>query len=374
MNKAIYLCAAAALAMASCSNDELVEVAKNDAINFRTVVGLNTKATEVKTTDLDNQGVYVTTFDASGKLLFGETHYTKQGTEWTAGQYWGNNATLNFYLTLPKLSEWVTNASLTNDSKKLTGVTVNDKIAEQVDLVAVAKTGVTKTNAAIAAQLEHVLSQIEIQAKNNNANYKYKVKGVRINNVSNQGDIDLSSNTWSNVSTATGDIKTYSVEYDDAQVIELNSTTGNAETLTVKRDSKATTDNAMLIPQSANAWDGTSKSDDTTTPVTGSYISVLVNITTKDDVAVYPKDGGYGWVAVPVAFTWEKGNKYIYTLDFSKGAGKVDPVNPGTDVKPGQPDKDPDKGQPVLGDEIKFTVTVNSWNNNPTDFNGNTQM
>ena len=39
MNKAIYLCAAAALAMASCSNDELVEVAKNDAINFRTVVG-----------------------------------------------------------------------------------------------------------------------------------------------------------------------------------------------------------------------------------------------------------------------------------------------------------------------------------------------
>lgn len=371
MNKAIYLCAAAALAMASCSNDELVEVAKNDAINFRTVVGLNTKATEVKTADLDASGVYVTTFDAAGNLLFGETHYTKQGTEWTAGQYWGNNATLDFYLTLPALNDWVTGASLTKDSKKLTGVTVKDKIKDQVDLVAVAKKNVTKTSSAIDAQLEHVLSQIEIRAKNTNVNYNYKVKGVRINNVSNKGDIDLSSNTWSNVSTATGDIKAYSVEYDAAQVIELNSTTGNAETLTVKSDNKATTDNAMLIPQTTNEWNGSDTDD---AKVAGSYISVLVNITSKDNVAVYPKDGGYGWVAVPVKFEWSKGNKYIYTLDFSKGAGKVDPVNPGTDVKPGQPGKDPDKGQPVLGDEIKFTVTVKGWAESPAGFDGNTQM
>ena len=44
MNKKIYLCAVAALALASCSNDETVEIAKGDAINFRTSVGLNTRA------------------------------------------------------------------------------------------------------------------------------------------------------------------------------------------------------------------------------------------------------------------------------------------------------------------------------------------
>lgn len=360
MNKAIYLCAAAALAMASCSNDELVEVAKNDAINFRTVVGLNTKATEVKTADLDTKGVYVTTFDAAGNLLFGETHYTKQGTEWTAGQYWGNNASLDFYLTLPKLSDWVTGASLTKDSKKLTGVTVKDKIAEQVDLVAVAKTNVSKptSGGAIVAELEHVLSQIEIKAKNTNDNYVYKVKGVRINNVSNKADIDLSSNMWSNVSAEADNIKSYKVEYADTKEITL----GTAEsTLTVKEADGSTVDNAMLIPYTTTAWNGTDTSADGTTPVSGSYISVLVNITSKDNVAVYPKDGGYGWVAVPVKFEWSKGNKYIYTLDFSKGAGKVDPVNPGPDVKPGQPGKDPDKAEPVLGDEIKFTVTVKEW-------------
>lgn len=360
MNKAIYLCAAAALAMASCSNDELVEVAKNDAINFRTVVGLNTKATEVKTADLTTTGVYVTTFDAAGNLLFGETHYTHNGTEWTAGQYWGNNASLDFYLTLPKLSDWVTGASLTKDSKKLTGVTVKDKIAEQVDLVAVAKTNVSKptSGGAIVAELEHVLSQIEIKAKNTNDNYVYKVKGVRINNVSNKADIDLSSNTWSNFSTEADNIKSYKVEYADTKEITL----GTAEsTLTVKEADGSTVDNAMLIPYTTTAWNGTDTSTDGTTPVIGTYISVLVNITAKKGgAAVYPKaEGKYGWVAVPVAFTWEKGNKYIYTLDFSKGAGKVDPVNPGPGVEPGG--ADPDKAQPVLGDEIKFTVTVKEW-------------
>lgn len=360
MNKAIYLCAAAALAMASCSNDELVEVAKNDAINFRTVVGLNTKATEVKTTDLGTKGVFVTTFDADGNLLFGETRYTKQadGT-FSAGQYWGNNASLDFYLTLPALNDWVANASLTKDSKKLTGVTVKDEIKDQVDLVAKKATGTKATNTTTTVELEHVLSQIEIKAKNTNDNYVYKVKGVRITNVSSKGDIDLSSNTWSNISSTAGDIKSYTVTYADTK----ERTLGAAEsTLTVQEADGTTVDNAMLIPQGpTTAWNGTDKSADGTTPVAGTYISVLVNITAKKGgAAVYPKaEGKYGWVAVPVAFTWEKGNKYIYTLDFTKGAGKVDPVNPGPDVQPGV--TDPDKTEPVLGDEIKFTVTVKEW-------------
>mgnify|MGYP004489997887 CR=1 FL=1 len=364
MNKKICMCAAAALALASCSNDELVEVAKNDAINFRTVVGLNTKATEIKTADLETKGVYVTTFDAAGNLLFGETHYTKQadGT-FSASQYWGNNASLDFYLTLPKLSEWVANASLTDTNKKLVGVTVKDKIADQVDLVAVAKTSVTKTADAINVELQHVLSQIEIKAKNGNDNYVYKVKGVRINNVSNKADIDLSSNSWSNVSAEVGNIKSYEVKYATSKEITLGTT---ESTLTVKEADGTTVDNAMLIPQGATtAWNGTATSADGTTPVAGTYISVLVNITAKNGgAAVYPKGSTtavetYGWVAVPVAFTWEKGNKYIYTLDFTNGAGKVDPVNPGPDVRPGT--TDPGKAEPVLGDEIKFTVTVKEW-------------
>lgn len=368
MNKAIYLCAAAALAMASCSNDELVEVAKNDAINFRTVVGLNTKATEVKTADLTTTGVYVTTFDAAGNLLFGETHYTHNGTDWTANQYWGKNASLDFYLTLPALNDWVTGASLSATNKTLTGVTVKDEIQDQVDLVAVAKKNVTKTSSAIDVQLEHVLSQIEIRAKNTNENYKYKIKGVRINNVVKKGNINLETLAWT-PSAEKADLKSYEVTYPGHEISVLSSDV-KPKTLTVKATDTSAEDNAMLIPTTTatTAWVKTDVSADGVTAVDGTYISVLVNITTKDNVAVYPKGSTttaetYGWVAIPVSFEWTRGNKYIYTLDFSKGAGFVDPVDPddkpADTVKPGT--DDPDKGKPVLGEEIKFKVTVVEW-------------
>ena len=50
---------------------------------------------------------------------------------------------------------------------------------------------------------------------------------------------------------------------------------------------------------------------------------------------------------------WEMGNKYIYTLDFSEGAGKPepDPENP----EPNEP------VDPILGGPIKFTVEVAKW-------------
>lgn len=71
---------------------------------------------------------------------------------------------------------------------------------------------------------------------------------------------------------------------------------------------------------------------------------------------VYPSVGEYDWVAVAVNTKWEPGQKYVYTLDFSNGAGKVDPEKP----MPGP--TDPFKpGEDVLGSAIKFTVTVTPW-------------
>lgn len=50
--------------------------------------------------------------------------------------------------------------------------------------------------------------------------------------------------------------------------------------------------------------------------------------------------------------------KYIYTLDFSEGAGKVDPEK----EQPEDPTVDPfDPGEDILGSPIKFTVEVSEW-------------
>ena len=56
----------------------------------------------------------------------------------------------------------------------------------------------------------------------------------------------------------------------------------------------------------------------------------------------------FGWAAVPVAVNWERGKKYIYTLDFSEGVGVQDP-------------EDPRPGAAIIGDGIKFSVSVVDW-------------
>lgn len=47
----------------------------------------------------------------------------------------------------------------------------------------------------------------------------------------------------------------------------------------------------------------------------------------------------------------------------SRGAGKVDPVDPGKDWT----DKDPKPGEDILGGEIFFTVDVKAWLDQTTD-------
>ena len=198
--------------------------------------------------------------------------------------------------------------------------------------------------------MDHALSQIQINAKNGNDLYKYQVKGIRIAKVNKKATFDVIDGTWNNAS----EVETYDVNYDtpitlqaDAQpLMEKNATNNNLY------------ENAMLIPQTTTAWDGTAIDN----AVIGSYISVYLQITTKDGGLVYPKKAdGFAWASVPVSFTWVRGNKYIYTLDFTNGAGKVDPVDPGKDWNKNEPQKDPDKGQDILGEPIKFTVTVNPW-------------
>lgn len=354
MNKKIYLCAVAALALASCSNDETVEVAKQRAISFRSVVGLNTRAVETTTENLE--AINVTAYKGTA-AYFGVADpikYEKNGNIFESVQkyYWPVD---DAELTFTALStNWTgTRAFASSSDIKMTDVTIEDDVKNQADMIYVSgATGKKSLNetSGLGLVMNHALSQIQINAKNGNALYTYKVKGIRIAKVNKKATFDVINGTWSN----TSEVKTYDVTYDtpitlqaDAQpLMEKNATDNNLY------------ENAMLIPQTTTAWDGTTIDD----AVTGSYISVYLQIKTNDGGKVYPKkDDGFAWASVPVSFSWEKGKKYIYTLDFTNGAGKVDPVDPGKDWNKNEPQKDPDKGQDILGAPIKFTVTVNAW-------------
>ncbi|MDE7421662.1 MAG: fimbrillin family protein [Muribaculaceae bacterium] len=56
----------------------------------------------------------------------------------------------------------------------------------------------------------------------------------------------------------------------------------------------------------------------------------------------------FGWAAVPVSVNWQRGKKYVYTLDFSEGVGIQDP-------------EDPKPGAAIIGGGIKFSVSVTDW-------------
>ena len=342
MNKAIYLCAAAALALASCSNDETVEMAKGDGISFRTVAGLNTRGAETVTGDLKTNGVYVTSFKENGDIMYPETKYTESAGVWSAGQFWEQENKLNFYLTYPELDKWQTDFNLTN-GKQITGFKVADEIKDQVDYVA-AYVESAKTNAAIQADLQHVLSQIEIQAKSGNTSYSYEISGVRIGKISSTGNYTFPTLTEKFGSFADlSDSKNY--EYTIANPVTLSTADGKASTLKVDDFG-----NAMLIPQDLTAWDG---ANDGTNAAGNQYISIKVKITKVGETNPYYN----GWASVGVNGTWEAGKKYIYTLDLTNGAGKVDPDGAGPDQteKPDQP------GEDIMGDQIKFTVDVVEW-------------
>ena len=70
MKKNLWIFAAAAVALAACSNDDTIAQYQEDAINFNTVVEGVTRATGITTANIES--FYVTANKAEGGLYFGE--------------------------------------------------------------------------------------------------------------------------------------------------------------------------------------------------------------------------------------------------------------------------------------------------------------
>lgn len=370
MNKAIYFVAAASLALASCSNDETLDMGNQKGISFRTVAGLNSRVAEVTQSNL--KGMSVTAFEnGADAAYFTDVNYTREGqtnTFVSNPEYnWLRGKTLNFIAFATSADAWnvaktVTFDKATNTYKTvLTDYTPDADISKHQDLMIGTASG-TENNDTYGLDLilNHILSQIEVRAKNTNAAYVYSVKGVRIVAVKGTGTYTSTEMTsWA----PKDDSKVkYEVVYDDAKEL-------TAEGMSVM---KTEGDNAMIIPQGVTGWSAGSigsTANDFDSYTGGTYISLLLNVkSASTGKYIYPAGSTetaktYGWAAVSTNnTTWKLGKKYIYTLDLSNGCGSVDPVDPGTGVAPGT--KDPEKGDKIFGDPIKFDVFVGGWGGN----------
>lgn len=367
MNKAIYFVAAASLALASCSNDETLDMGNQKGISFRTVAGLNSRVAEVTQSNL--KGISVTAFESGADAAyFTDVNYTREGqtnTFVSNPEYnWLKGKTLNFLALATSADAWDADKTVIFDKDAntyktvLTDYTPDADISKHQDLMIGTASGTENNDAnGLDLTLNHILSQIEVRAMNTNTAYVYSIKGVRIVAVKGTGTYTSTERTpWAPKDDSR--VK-YEVVYNDAKEL----TTRSVSVM------KAEGDNAMLIPQGVTGWIAGSigsTANDFDSYTGGTYISLLLNVKSATGMYIYPAGSTeeaktYGWAAVSTNnTTWESGKKYIYTLDLSNGCGSVDPVDPGTGVTP-DGTKDPEKGDKIFGDPIKFDVSVAGW-------------
>lgn len=341
MKKQIMFMAMTAMLIASCSSDDVVSTNTGRAIDFRTSVG--TRGTETTTTNIDK--FWVTAIDEAGANYFSKQEFTKDDGVFTSSPlYYWPAGTLNFFAYSPSETDLGATVTINKNTKTLADFSPAAKIADQKDFVTATGTRADNEPKGVKLTFAHQLSQIEIKAKNTNTGYIYKVVGVRIGKPVSKGTFTMgtTSSSWALTTT----VKTnYSVEYTTPP------RTLAAEAATMMGTAN---DNAMLLPQQLVAW---TSATDPTNNANGAYIALKIQITTKDGARVYPAKGDYDWAAVAIGTNWEAGKKYVYTLDFSNGAGKVDPEK----KKPVDPTDPFNPGEDILGKPIKFTVTVTPW-------------
>ncbi|MBR5498826.1 MAG: fimbrillin family protein [Bacteroidales bacterium] len=339
MKKTFLLMGIAALAFASCAKDTVSEINNGRAIDFR--VATETRATETTVTNLTSFNVTAISaaetdegdIEETANNYFEDVLFSVHGTAGEEGAYfvsspayyWPEVDGLNFYAYAPtSLKALVT---INNTSKSATNFTPAVKLCDQVDFVVATAYGDNGDQEyGVALDFKHMLSQIEIKAKNGDDRYVYTVAGVKIDGVYPTGTVvftDPSAPIW----TPSGNVYTYYVNYD-AKVDESGKATvefpvldETAQTLTLNETDLTVTENAMLIPQNLANLNAKAK------------LGVYVNVTSKTGVKVFPKTGDYGWKEVEIDTEWEHGYKYVYTLDLTTS----------------------------LGEPIKFTTSVTGW-------------
>lgn len=395
MKKLMFWMPLAAIALASCSNDEQVsQVTRSDVqqLTIRPVVG---NATRSVITDANFNQFHVvatiTNATATNSYAFwkgtGDTAPTSKPTD--AGSVL-TSLDLDVTNTTGKWetignSKWYWSSK--NAEASFVGYNVNgtinvpNEIANQKDVLVAYNSGSASSfSNGVPMLFRHVLSQIVIKADNKDADIRQiKVAGVRIHNVGNTNSLTLPNSAttadafkwydgtdgyrpWSAEPATKSEKYTY---YKAA--LGTGDAVQDAITLNASAQEITFDGPALLLPQTNSA------ATDLKSENAGgkAYFDILVqvqNIEASPATAIFPAAEAvagqkYAWVAVPVDIAWNPGYKYTYVLHFSKdGIGKVSPDG-------GEGGEEPtDPGKEIVDNPVPlyFTVTIDEWNDAST--------
>ena len=384
MKKSMFIVALAAMSLASCSNDEVLDIQKT-GVQFSVVADKASRGTVVTTNDIAQFAVYG--FNADGNMFMeGANGAGKEINKETTGdvskwvysptQFWPTEAAIDFYSIHPAT------VLMDKTNKKIVDYTVSTNVANQVDLLYALNLGCTKDNSTsgVPVNFRHALAQIVFKATNTNPNLKVDIQGVKVVKVNSKGTFE-----WPTASTTTPN---YSADKDGTKDTELDATWGvwNKTSLSEETSYTATCGRVVL---DANAVKGEIVADLSAAPLlllpqpltpapvvnekmqraNGSYFAIsckVYNVVNGVETLLWPATDEYKDVLIPLNSPdkvldgnnkeqagWKQGKKYIYTFIFGEGAGyepEPDPENPDTN----------EPVDPVLV-PVKFTVTVDEF-------------
>lgn len=213
MKKIFLIGLTAAAMMASCSNDETVEMAQQKAIGFSNAfVNNGTRSVhDPSFTTLTLKDFAVYGFTQKGQIFNGEK-VSKGGaasTGWSYDnvQYWVPGNTYTFGAIAPySVAGNVSNVTLPTGATKVgMEVAFTNTDADQVDLLHAAPaqiTGVTPTyTTPVSMTFNHQLSKVKFSFQNSvGVGYNVKVSNVKITDAFKEGTLTVAAagNTWGN--------------------------------------------------------------------------------------------------------------------------------------------------------------------------------
>ena len=262
MKKLFMIGLAATAMLASCSNDETVEMAQQKAIGFSNAFVNNGTRSIVDpsftTKTLEDFAVYG--FTQAGQIFKGDKVYKggSASTRWSYDvlQYWVPGNTYTFGAIAPySVAKNVSNVALPKSATKVEmAVAFTNTDANQVDLLHAAPTqiagkDVTKTySTPVPMTFKHQLSKVKFSFENAvGEGYNVKVSNIKIMDAYTNGTLTVAANgnTWSAQANNTLGLDFGNVVADDATADEA-AVIANAATLESYNEK-------LMIPMDATA-------------------------------------------------------------------------------------------------------------------------
>ena len=354
MKKKLFFAALAVVALASCTNEEILEVNKGEAISFRSIVSGNTRAAD-KTSFVANDAFNVWATYGSGNYF--KQDYKFNGTDWRStatAYYWPASVNASNSMTFDAIYP----TSITRTEAATFSYTIQEAAADQLDVLYAKHVSTTKQTTGVPLNFRHTLSQIVVNTKNTSKTLEFVITGLKVAFVNKAGTFTYTGNDATDTQNANLAQTVWTAT--DGTATATSAFTQLLTSSTVAPEATATALGAswILLPQ--NQAKATAYTTATTSAMAGAYLAVKMQIQNATDHSVVATDQ---WCCFPIAIAWNPGYKYTYTIDLAGGGYKEQ--NDGETEDDGhETDLDP-----VLDNAEIFFVncTIDTWDETTED-------